>query len=271
MKKENTSALASIQGGSGQEILSSDIILPRLLLMQGLSELVSARKAQQGDFVRSTTSEKLGDPESPVQFIPLKMTSDWVNFERLNGKWEFRGMESRNAKNEDLPWEYKQNGADWKRMKTLNVFALLPADIAAYQKEIKAAAEKGEIPDLDKTLLPVVLTFRSTSFNAGKGVATLFAKVQDMQQHNPQVRPYHYSLTLSAAQETNDKGTYYVFTVGKTNKVDMALVKEAARWYEILTKTSNVRIDADDTGDVQTDAKAAQAANAHRKKEAQSF
>lgn len=233
-----------------QEVLNSDIIIPKLLLMQGLSEFVSERKKTpeghpiaQGDIVNSVSLDVVADPEETIQVIPLKLTAEWRLEEKVSGKLEYRGTEPRTAANEDAPWEFKKNGADWKRTKVLNLFALLPSDILAYRQELTQAAESGEMPDLNKTLMPVVISFRSTSFNAGKKVATFYAQLRDMARLNPNVRPYNYTLELGCFQDKNDKGTYYVFQVGKTTKLASELIDDAARWYGILNAMKEIRVD----------------------------
>lgn len=226
-----------------QEVLSSDIVIPKVLLMQGLSELVGERKAQIGDMVRSTTAEKLGDDKAPITFIPLKMQNSWTIQEKINGKYEFRRIEARTAANEDAPWDYVESGTDWKRVKTINVFALLPKDIAAFKEEIK-----NEVIDLEKTLMPVVISFRSKSFNAGKDVATFFTKVKANLQYNKNVAPYKYELSLTCKQEENDKGKFFVFKVGKSQPIAQDLIEEAAKWYQILNTTKNIKIDVSDEG-----------------------
>lgn len=233
-----------------QTILNSDIIIPKLLLMQGLSEFVSERKKTpeghpigQGDLVNSVTLDVVADPESSIQVIPLKMTNSWRLEEKVGGKMEYRGTEPRTANNEDAPWEFKKNGSDWKRTKVIDLFALLPEDIESYRAELKKAADSGEMPDLNKTLMPVVISFRSTSFNAGKKVATFYAQLRDMARINPNVRSYHYTLELSCYQDKNDKGSYYVFEVGKTSKLAADLVEDAARWYGILNAMKEIRVD----------------------------
>ena len=233
-----------------QEILNSDVVIPRILLQQGLSEFVSERKKSpagqliaQGDMVKSTTADILGNPESPVEFIPLKMTTSWILKEKIGGKYEFRSIEPRTAFNEDAPWDFVKNGADWKRVKALNVFVLLPKDIENFHKEMEQAAKSGGIPDLSKALLPAQISFQSTSFNAGRAVATFYAQLRDMLRYNPGIKPYHYTLTLKCKQDKNDKGSYYVFDVGSPKKLDQKLVDEASRWYTILNTLKDIRVD----------------------------
>jgi hypothetical protein len=251
VKTETNSIVAAQPQTQGQEILNSDIVIPKLLLMQGLSEFVvekkkcpiSGQKIDTGNFVRSTTMEIVGSEEAPVRFIPLKMVSNWILQESINGKFEYRKLEPRTAKNEMEPWEFQQNGTTWRRVKTLDVFALLEKDIASYQAEM-ANLKDDALPDLNKMLLPVVISFRSTSFNAGKGVATFFAQIRDLQRYKPEIKSYGYSLELGAYQDKNDKGSYYVFKVGASKKVPDSMVVEAERWYQTLMHLpTNIKVD----------------------------
>lgn len=242
-KKETETALTAANTVGGEDILSSSIIIPKLLLMQGLSEFVNDRKAQQGDMVRSTTGEKLGDLEVPVEFIPLTFTNTWILNEKIGGKFEYRGQEPMTAKNQDLPWEFKKDGADWRRIKSLNVYALLPKDIRAEAEELKKAAS-GEMPDPDKALLPVMISFRSTGYSAGKSISTHFAKAKTFG-----LKGYVSVMKLKCYQEKNDKGAFYVFSVenaGKTLKEDLVVCE---KWYTLLT-SQNVNIQVDESEDL---------------------
>lgn len=229
------------------EILKGDVLIPKLLLMQGLSDLVADRKAQQGDIVRSTSAEKVGDPDKAVEFIPLVLKNEWTLMEEINGKYEYRSTEPRTSKNEDQPWEFTQNGAPWKRVKVITCFALLLDDVNAEAKEIEKFKKTGEMPDLNKTLLPVAISFRSTSYVAGKGVSTHFAKAAAMTRFG--VKPHAFSLMLSCKQEKNDKGNYFVFGVSQGKKVDAAAFDIADAWVNRL-RTQTVRVD--EGADVET-------------------
>jgi hypothetical protein len=244
----------------GQELLNSDIIIPRLCLMQGQSELVKHRKAQDGDMVRvvpkTTNMEIVGGPDKSIEIIPLKLTSDWVLQEDVRGKFEFRKVEARTAATENYPWDFYRDadgkeattpflGATrWKRTKTLNLLALLSSDIERYLAEIKKFMETGEAPDLNKTLLPVMISFRSTSFPAGQGVATFYAQVRDMMRYTKEVKGHHYSLNLSCKMTENDKGQFFIFQIGKASKINKAFLEEANRWYTILNSSMarNIRV-----------------------------
>lgn len=228
-----------------EEILSSAIVIPKVLLMQGLSDLVAEGNAVMGEMVKSTTGEKLGNSENPVEFIPLTYNLTWVLSEKIGQKFEYRGQEPLTAANQDLPWEFEKNGAQWKRTKSLNLFALLTKDVKAEKEEL-AKADLGEMPDPDKALLPVMMSFRSTSFTAGKNLVTHFAKAKKFGL------PGHVStLKLKCTREKNDKGTYFVFGVehsGKTPREDFAVCD----YWRTIVATKHVQVDESD--EVATDA-----------------
>ena len=227
-----------------QEVLNSDIIIPSLYLMQATSDFVHDRKAQAGDIVRSTTAEKIGDDRTPLQFIPLRMTNTWTLSEKVDEKYEYRRSEPRNAANEELPYEFVEQGTDWKRVKTINVFALLPKDVAAFQEELKK-----EDFDMEKSVMPVMLAFRSTSYKAGKAVATFFTNVRGNQVYKPELRAHHYALELTCEQEENDKGKYFVFKVGKSTKQPKEIIVESDKWFNILnTRANDIKVDMPEEG-----------------------
>lgn len=232
----------------GPEILGSDLVLEKILLMQGLSELVGQRKAQLGDIVKSVSHVKLGDIETPIQFVPLTFKNKWMLQEFIPGKEkpEFRGMEERNAKNENYDWNFDKDGTKWRRVKVLEVFALLMSDIEA-QKDVKAAIEAGETPDLDSTLLPVVISFRSTSFKGGQSIVTHFAKAAQLTaEHGQLIKPYGYWMELSAHPDKNDKGSFFVYKTKTGKKIEGEALAAAERWVATLSTRTDIRVDESD-------------------------
>lgn len=219
----------------GEEILNQNIVVPRVLLMQGLSDLVTEGKAQMGDLVRSTNGEKLGGPDKPLEFIPITFTNTWILSELVGKKYEYRAQEPLSAKNQDLPWEFEKNGTKWKRTKSLNLFALLVSDARAELAEMEKA-KQGEMPDPDKALLPVMISFRSTSFVAGKDVVTHFAKARKFS-----LPGYVSVLRLKCAREKNDKGTYFVFEVENAGKTPQELMETCKYWQGTLA-SRNVQV-----------------------------
>jgi hypothetical protein len=275
---EETKAMATTQSMSPMEIqaanavnqseiVASDVLVPRLLLMQGTSPFVTGRKAQLGDMVRSTTGEILGNPDKPVDLIPLKMVNSWIMFETAKSAGTtqpaFRGQEPRGAvrnaqgiitgSNEDLPWDYTENGKEMFRRKAITLYALVPSDVEKYNKELQTALETGEAPDLTKTVLPIVLTFQSTSFkHAGKKCASFFNSVRvnaAKMSGKMTIAPFQYMLTLSCREEKKGTNVWYVydFTGNPRAVKDEAVRSEAATW-AMMINAGQVR--TDDSGEV---------------------
>ena len=233
-----------------QGILASDVIVPQIILMQGTSDFVKERKAQLGDIVRSTTAEKLGDPDKGVDFIPLAPPmSDWVLEQKnASGKFEYRSTMPRNSSNEMLPWLYTADAkgnevapgtvgsSEWRRVKRLKLYAILPCDIAAEKVE-KDKILLGEMPDISKALTPVMLSFRSTSFNAGKDVVTFFTQAASFGMD-----PWRYVLKLNCFLDKNDLGSYYVYSVDRKKPVAVCAdcVGVIQMWAKIVTSQTIV-------------------------------
>lgn len=233
-------ALVSQGHAGGEEILSSAIVIPRLLLMQGLSDFVTDGKAVMGELIRANNVEKLGGPDKPIDFIPLTFKNFWTVREKVGAKYEWRGKEPMTASNQDLPWEYEDKGTQWKRVKTLDLFALLVHDLEGEKAELAKAA-KGEMPDPDKALLPILISFQSYSFGSGgKAIHTHFAKAKKFN-----VPGFVSVMRLKARKDKNDKGTFYILdveTVGKTPPVDL---KTCEYWYSQVAQ-NNVIVEGED-------------------------
>lgn len=231
--KENTDLSWAQPVSWGNEAVdSADILIPKLLLMQGLSEAVNEQKASLGDIVKSTTGQVVGGQKNPVTFIPLRLFKTWVNSEKIGNKFEYRGEEPFTAANQDAPleWQNPETKTLWRRDRNINVYCLLPKDIEGELEAIEAA-KSGDFPDPDKALMPCLVNFRRTSYQAGRTLATHFAKA-DVFKVPPAVTMFN----LVSQREQNDQGTYYIYkceVAGKTNKDFLATCK---KWYEVLAK-----------------------------------
>ncbi len=240
---------------SGDPIIRSDMIVPYIVIGQSTSDPVVERKVQLGDIYRSTNLEKLGGPDSAVEAVFLhNPKTNWIIEEKPKGatRFEYRRTEPRTASNETLPWSFWSDGSsevafkdaqgaavacppgftEWRRVKQFSVFAVLPADIEAAEKEM-AKIDQGELPDPTKALTPVVFSFRSTSYYAGREVATFFTQAQSMR-----VPIHKYKLALTCKLEKNDQGTFYVWVVDRTKakavpKTQIAMVDE---WASIVNQ-----------------------------------
>lgn len=169
---------------------SSDMLIPRISLMQGLSEAVAEGNATIGDIINSLTGVKLGDKNNAVEFIPLTVYKTWVRRKLVGAKYEYDSTLPFTAANANLPWEEEVGGTKYRNDKTLNVYVLLAKDIAEGRP------------------FPAVVSFSRTSSRAGKAIATHFMQSISFKQH-----PSSSVLKLCCHMEKNDLGNYYVFDV----------------------------------------------------------
>lgn len=252
--KSEVKNLSILPSQPEQQVLATDTSVPRLLLMQAMSEAVLEGKAKIGDMVRNTDLVRVGGPDKTVSFIPLRMEQAWLEQEKVGNKFEYRKNTPRTHSNERLEWRFHRNQTgqeftsaqvgttEWQRTKVINLYALLLDDVVAYTAEVKKALETGDMPDLTKSLLPVQISFRSMSFRAGQAVNNYYLQYLDMKQYNPNLKSYAYSMPLSCKQEKNDKGTYFIFEVGGAKKLDEALLPTVATWYNRL-HSGDVKVD----------------------------
>lgn len=190
------------------EVSSSDIIIPKLMVMQGLSKLVIDGVAKFGDFVDSTTEEIIGNMKEPFELIPFYMEKLWYVSERVGDDWEFMQVEPVNKYNETLPYEDVLNGKSIKRQMVRNFYCLNPKDMS----------------------LPMVVSFKGMSTRTGKQLATqMYLKnVSEGKQ------PPAYHILLSGEKTQNDKGTFVTLKVSKGGASSMDEMRECVKWYTTI-------------------------------------
>jgi hypothetical protein len=98
---------------------------------------------------------------------------------------------------------------------------------------IPSEIEKGEY-------LPYVLSFRNTSYSAGKKLMTLFKKLEAFKKP-----PASRVFSLSTFMKENDKGIFYVLDVAqKDGETPAHMMKAAYDWYKTVSAGA-VKIDED--------------------------
>lgn len=238
VKPEVTQALSTeLRGSWGSEgVDANDVLVPRILLMQALSKLVSAGERNASEIIRSTTKEVLAKKGETFEFIPFRIFKSFTIFDCSGKKPEFRSIEPVTVENMNAPLEYMVDGKNYRRDKTLNFYVLLPKDIVREQKA-KEAIAKGEFPDTDDILFPAVLSFSRSSYQAGRELATHFKKAEAFD-----IPPSSRVFRLGSKLASNDQGTWPIFTVEKARAAAKDELEAAKRWYDVLAKSS-VRID----------------------------
>jgi len=129
---------------------SDDIVIPKILAMQGLSNYVTEGDARFGDYVNSLSGEVLGSVDKPVEFIPFYLEKVWIVSIKKGDRFEFERYEPVTVANANKPWEEVVDGISIKNEKCFNFYSILPSDPA----------------------LPFVIAFKGTSAKAGRELAT---------------------------------------------------------------------------------------------------
>lgn len=204
----------------GEDISNTDIIIPKILLMQPMSELVTGGTAKIGEFRDSLNKERvLGSDKSPIEMIVFGTFRTWLTF--IDGEYE--STTKCDHTNEDLRLEeVAENGSIITRDKVLNIYCLLTKDLA------------------NNEAFPFVLSCRRTSYQTGKKIVTHIKKLQMFKQ--PSAAKV---FSLSSRKEQNDKGTFFVTDVDVVRDSTPLEVAQAYEWYRSLAK-GKVRVDDSD-------------------------
>jgi hypothetical protein len=227
----------NLKGAWGAENAdTAEILIPKILLMQGLSEMVQTGKVAQGDILKSTTKEVIAKKGEAVEFIPISTYATWMLEEYVKNKWEYRGTVPRRASEADLPFEYQEGERQMRRSKATNFYVLLVGDI---QRDLAArkSMAKGDLADPNDVILPCVLTFRRTGFVVGKTLTTHFAKSSQLG-----MPPAASVFKLSATTKKNDKGIFQLFDLAHSRHSTVEEMGLARAWYDTI-RTKDVKVD----------------------------
>lgn len=188
---------------------SSDIIIPKILAMQGLSDMVTDGKAKLGEFRESVSGRLIGSTEKPFDIIPVSIAKMWHIQKRVGKKYEFCRKDPINPQNEDLEWEYTENGEQYKRERAYEVYCLLPEEADG---------------------LPFLMVFKNTSLYAGRKIWN------QMYIFNPRagLTPASHLITVSGSIQKNDMGTYMVMDARVSRKATDEEVAFAYQWSETI-------------------------------------
>lgn len=214
---------------------SQDMVVPKILPMQGLSKLVIARKAQIGDFCDSISGKKLGSIDAPIEIIPFFCQKSWdISEQQADGSYKYLKslplVENPMSKeyNDNLTWEGEDKNKDGKlvkvkRIRRLNFFCMLPSEIAS------------------GTSIPYVLSFKSTSLKEGKKLwSQMYVRCT-----RAGLPPAAFHFTIGGVMQTNEKGTFVVPTVNEGARTTQAELAECLSWIKMINKGA-VKVDTSD-------------------------
>ncbi len=190
---------------------AQDIVVPRLLLMQNVSEMVGDDEAKMGDILNAQTNEVIGGLDKPVEIIPLKMFKTWRVLDMTKKPAKFLREEPMTAENEKDPWEFSEGGQERRRDYSIHFFVLV-------KKEV----------DEDEAF-PCLVSFRRTSVKAGKHLATQLFKMAALGKPN-----WFRTAMLSVGKDKFETNTYALYQIERGNPTDEKGVAAAKQWYPSL-------------------------------------
>lgn len=206
--------------GAGEEIDTMDIIIPKLMLTQGLTKAVARGKATVGRYINSMNLSDLGDN---VEAIVLQSYKVWQEFKVVpNGKDEYLATVDYYG-NESLPYQYDdEEGNACTRKQVLGFYVLL-------LNEIK-----------EGVAFPYIIDFKGASKGAGRELSTHFAKLRSVNL------PSFAKVFTFGTELVEDEYTYYVKTVDMGRNITKPELEAVKGWLAEL-KNNKDRMKVDDS------------------------
>lgn len=201
------------------EFGKDDVVIPKILLMQGLSKLVTEGKAKFGDFADSLSGAVLGSIDEPLDFIPFYMSKTWIVSRKEGDRWQFDHIEDCTPLNENKKWEEVVDGVQYKNEKSMNFYVLLA----------------------DNPTMPYLLQFKSTSLKTGKELATQMYVINKAAGLTPASKV----MSLSGSRVTKDGNTFAVYKTGVSRDAENGEVSGCLEWLGTI-KSGAAKVDDSD-------------------------
>lgn len=214
-----------LQGAWGaEEATASDFTIPRLRLMQGLSDEVGSGDKIMGQIIKSTDKSTLANKGELIRVVPFKMQKMWATYDVSQpGQPQWVRQEPWTAANDSLPWEFEESGKKMRRDKVYSFFTLL-------EKEVSQKL----------TSLPVQISFSRTSFHSGKVLANHFATC--LAEKTP---PCMTMFDIKSEYVNEGDKKYYVYEVKHTGaQTPIEVVKACKSWFDVIN-AGKAKVDAE--------------------------
>ncbi|MCP3684520.1 MAG: hypothetical protein GY861_17785 [bacterium] len=187
--------------GVAEEVTSSDIQMPSVILMQANSEIVKDRTSEikSGDFVHSNTKEIMGSIDEPLELCVVDMFKTQVVTEVKGNNWV--ATKAWEPEMEKAPYTEEVDGVERKNQKCYNYVCFRPLDI----REV-------ELPTGEKKYLasPIVVKFKGASGKNAKKFNQLCKDYELFGQPS-----WCVSFNLVAREDSNEHGSFFVYDFEK--------------------------------------------------------
>ena len=203
----------------GQEQSAQDIVMPKLLVMQPGSKLVTDGIAKFGEFRNSLTHDLLGSIENELEVVPITIQKTFTISKKLDGRWQYFGIEPVAYASEQRPYEEIIDGVETKNELTYNLYCLIGDDA-----------------------LPYCVSLKGMSSRAGKSA---FTHMYVTNYQLKKILPFTHRLILSGKKTQNDKGTFVTLSIRPTVEAEMEEKIAAANWCKVLQEQEVKTDDSD--------------------------
>ena len=189
---------------------SKDLLLPKILLLQAISEVVKQREGRDGDYYNTLLGEVCSNDKGEISILPFYCRQSYT-VEKWNGKkFEFLRSDPHEV-GEVRQYEVEDSTGRYKYLHNYEFFCML---------------ENGGTP--------ASVTFRSTSHKAGQQLFNLMY----VQNYEKGRTPAHNWITLGRREQTNDMGTFWVMDIGMGRESVVEEVKECLKWITVIKKSA---------------------------------
>lgn len=199
--------------GVADDVDITDVVIPRLTLVQKMSKAVDKFGARPGEFRESVSGELLA---ATPELVFFKFSKSWL----VRHDGEYHAQEPITVLNANEPYE-SETTVNGRRVKVtrdmqLNYYVMVaPVTIEA---------------------LPLVWTLSSTSRKAGKALNTLFMKLRRAGKSSIDV-----TISCGVEKNENDKGTWFtpVFSLGRETTAEE---KQIVSSWQVDIERSSVKV-----------------------------
>lgn len=238
-KKEETQmqVYTGTAWGAGTKVEAEEIVIPKLLMLQANAEMVVKKnsKFKGGDVVHSvdeTLIRSQPDSKTPIELIIFDSFRTRAIYTQDGDQMKYVKSEPWKPEFRDraaYPFEgMKVEGVLTKWRETKHFMGLTPQSI-----------EEGRI-------FPFVVSMKGLSMKTSNKLSTIFANLASFNAPSAAI-----VIELFIDQETNDKGTFWVWRVAKGRYASEKEVTACKKWYETMA-TRNVVIDESSDKDEET-------------------
>lgn len=195
------------------ELQQQALVLPRIYLMQPLSELVVAEKAKYGDFVNNSDNSVIGNINDGVEVIPLSMKSYHVINEQVQTgnkvEEKFVAIEPIvSPKDMAKPWKFQRNGKDCIRQAMLEFYVMCPSICA----------------------IPMSIIFKGMSKKEGdKFYTSAFAMAFASKK-----MPFQKVFLLTGTKTKNDNGMFAILNTKVLRDTNAEELSVSSYWFKSL-------------------------------------